>query len=101
MQKLSGSGTAFLEIDGSSVEYELGAGQQILISSGHLAMMDETCSLDIQQVKGIKNLVFGGEGLFNTVITGPGRVILQTMPLSKFANQLIPYLPQPSNTSSN
>ena len=101
MQKLSGSGTAFIEIDGSAVEYELTSGQQMLVSSGHLALMDETCSVDIQQVKGIKNMVFGGEGLFNTVITGPGRVILQTMPLSKFANQLIPYLPKPTTTSSN
>jgi len=100
MQKLSGSGTAFIEIDGSAVEYDLTSGQQMLVSSGHLALMDETCSLDIQQVKGIKNMVFGGEGLFNTVITGPGRVILQTMPLSKFANQLIPYLPKPTTTSS-
>ncbi len=100
MQKLSGSGTAFLEIDGSAVEYELASGQQMLVSSGHLAVMDETCSLDVQQVKGIKNVVFGGEGLFNTVVTGPGRVILQTMPLSKFANQLIPYLPQPSTAGS-
>lgn len=101
LQKLSGSGTAFLEIDGSAVEYELTSGQQMLVSSGHLALMDETCSVDIQQVKGIKNMVFGGEGLFNTVITGPGRVILQTMPLSKFANQLIPYLPKPTTTSSS
>lgn len=97
MQKLSGSGMAFLEMDGSCVEYELAAGQQILISTGHLAMMDATCSMDIQRVKGVKNALFGGEGLFNTVITGPGRVVLQTMPLSKFANQLIPFLPAQSN----
>ena len=101
LQKLSGSGTAFLEIDGSAVEYELTSGQQMLVSSGHLAVMDETCSLDIQQVKGFKNVVFGGEGLFNTAITGPGRVILQTMPVSKFANQLIPYLPKPTTSSNN
>ena len=101
MQKLAGNGTVFLEIDGSAVEYDLAAGQQILVSTGHLAMMDATCSVDVQQVKGLKNMVFGGEGLFNTVITGPGRVILQTMPVSKFANQLIPYLPKPTAGSSN
>ena len=93
MQKLSGNGMAFLEIDGAATEYELAAGQQILVSTGHIAMIDESCSIDIQQVKGLKNVVFGGEGLFNTVITGPGRVILQSMPLSKFATQLTPFLP--------
>ena len=99
MQKLSGSGTAFLEVDGASVEYELEAGQQILISTGHLAMMDATCSMDVQSVKGVKNVLFGGEGLFNTVVTGPGRVVLQTMPVSKFASQLTPYLPKPSSSN--
>ena len=93
MQKLSGSGTAFLEIDGSHVEYELSPGQQIVIDTGYLAMMDATCSLDVQSVKGVKNVLFGGEGLFNTVVTGPGRVVLQTMPINQFASQIIPYLP--------
>jgi len=63
--------------------------------------MDETCSVDVQQVKGIKNIMFGGEGLFNTVITGPGHVILQTMPLSKFANQLVPFLPTQTASAGN
>lgn len=99
MQKLSGSGTAFLEVDGSYVEYELAAGQQILVSTGHLAMMDATCSMDVQSVKGVKNAIFGGEGFFNTVVTGPGRVVLQTMPLSKFASQLTPFLPTQSSNN--
>lgn len=101
MQKLSGSGTAFIEIDGSAVEYDLAVGQQIIVSTGHLAMMDESCTLDVQSVKGVKNVLFGGEGVFNTVITGPGRVVLQTMPLSKFAGQLVPYLPTPTTTTSS
>ena len=101
MQKLSGSGTVFLEIDGSAIEYDLASGEQILVSTGHIAMMDETCSVDVQQVKGIKNIMFGGEGLFNTVITGPGHVILQTMPLSKFANQLVPFLPTQTASAGN
>ena len=92
MQKLSGSGTAFLEIDGSAVEYELAAGQQIIVDTGNLAMCDATCSIDIQTVKGVKNVLFGGEGLFNTVVTGPGKVILQTMPLSGVAAALAPFL---------
>ena len=85
MQKLSGNGIAFLEIDGSTVEYNLEKGQQLVIDTGYLAMMDATVNLEIQQVKGIKNALFGGEGLFNTVVTGPGRVLLQTMPISGFA----------------
>lgn len=93
LQKLSGSGMAFLELDGSTVEYELAAGQQIVVDTGYLAIMDATCSMDVQTVKGVKNVLFGGEGLFNTVVTGPGRVVLQTMPLNKFAGQIIPYLP--------
>ena len=101
MQKLSGNGVAFLEIDGSAIEYDLAAGDQILVSSGHIAMMDESCSVDVQQIKGFKNIVFGGEGLFNTIITGPGRVILQTMPLSKFANQLVPFLPTQTVSTGN
>ena len=101
LQKLSGSGMAFLELDGSTVEYELAAGQQIVVDTGYLAIMDATCSMDVQTVKGVKNVLFGGEGLFNTVITGPGHVVLQTMPLSKFASQIIPYLPTPSSSSNS
>lgn len=93
MQKLSGRGLAFLEIDGSAVEYELAAGEQLIVDTGYLAMMDESCSLDIQSVKGVKNMLFGGEGLFNTVVTGPGKIILQTMPLSSFAGTIAACLP--------
>ena len=92
MQKLSGHGMAFLEIDGSAVEYTLAPGQQIIVDTGNLAMVDATCQIDIQTVKGAKNVLFGGEGLFNTVVTGPGRVVLQTMALPAFASALIPYL---------
>ena len=97
MQKLGGTGTAFLEIDGSAVEYELAAGQQMVVDTGNLAMCDATCALDIQSVKGVKNALFGGEGLFNTVVTGPGRIILQTMPVSGVAAALAPFI----NTGSN
>ncbi len=93
MQKLSGHGVAFLEIDGSTVEYELSAGQQIVVNTGNVAMIDATCSIDVQQVKGVKNVLFGGEGLFNTVITGPGRVVLQTMPASALASMIAGMLP--------
>ena len=96
MQKLSGRGMAFLEIDGSAVEYDLGPGQQLIVDTGNLAMMDETCSIDIQSVKGVKNALFGGEGMFNTVVTGPGHVVLQTMPLSAFAGSIASVLPSKS-----
>lgn len=97
MQKLSGHGMAFLEIDGSAVEYTLAPGQQIVVDTGNLAMVDATCQIDIQTVRGAKNVLFGGEGLFNTVVTGPGRVVLQTMALPAFASALIPYLPAKSD----
>lgn len=97
MQRLSGQGMAFLEIDGSAVEYSLAPGQQLIVDTGNLAMVDATCQIDIQTVKGAKNVLFGGEGLFNTVVTGPGRVVLQTMALPAFASALIPYLPTKSD----
>ena len=96
MQRLSGSGLAFIEIDGSVVEYQLAPGQQLIVDTGNVAMMDATCSLDVQTVKGVKNVLFGGEGLFNTVITGPGRVLLQTMPMSSFAGAIASKLPNKS-----
>ncbi len=96
LQKVSGSGTVFAEFDGHVVEYTLQPGQEILIDTGHLAAMDATCAIDIQTVHGVKNVLFGGEGLFLTRLTGPGRVWLQTMPLSNVAAVLRPYFP-PSN----
>ena len=93
MQKVSGQGIMFAEFDGHVVEYELQPGQQIVIDTGHLAAMAATCSMDIQSVPGVKNMLFGGEGFFNTVITGPGKVWLQTMPISNVAGALRPYIP--------
>lgn len=93
LQRVSGYGTVFAEFDGHLVEYELQAGQQIVIDTGHLAAMTPSCQMDIQTVKGVKNMVFGGEGIFNTLITGPGRVWLQTMPISNVAGVLRPYIP--------
>ena len=93
MQKLSGRGMAFLEFDGHVVEYNLQPGQQIVIDTGYLAAMDATCQMDIKSVQGLKNMVFGGEGIFNTIITGPGRVWLQTMPLSGVAAEIMKFMP--------
>ena len=93
LQRISGNGFVFAEFDGHVVEYDLQPGQQIVIDSGYLAAMTASCQMDIQTVPGLKNMVFGGEGLFNTVITGPGHVWLQTMPISSVANALRPYFP--------
>ena len=94
MQKISGSGTAFFEIDGSAVDYDLTAGQQMVVDTGNLALMDISCSVDVQTVKGFKNVLFGGEGLFNTVVSGPGHITLQTMPMSAFAGAVAKMLPK-------
>ena len=96
MQRLSGNGTAFVELDGHVVSYELGAGQAIIVDPGHLAAMDATCQMEVTAVQGAKNIFFGGEGLFHTVITGPGRIYLQTMPIVNLANAIIPYIPTKS-----
>ncbi len=93
MQKLSGNGMAFLELDGHVKEYILEAGQQMIIASGFLAAMEGTCTLDIQQIKGVKNVLFGGEGLFNTVVTGPGKIWIQTMSIPQTASRLMQYMP--------
>ncbi|RHR22388.1 TIGR00266 family protein [Clostridium sp. AF19-22AC] len=93
MQHLSGSGTAFVEIDGELVEYELSAGQQIVVDTGNVAGFEVGVQIDIQQVPGLKNKLLGGEGLFNTVLTGPGKVWLQTMPISSVAASIRPFIP--------
>lgn len=97
LQKLSGRGIAFLEVDGHGEEYFLAPGEKLIVDTGNLAYMDATCSVDIQTVKGVKNMLFGGEGIFHTVVTGPGKVVLQTMPMSALAAALAPLLPSKSN----
>ena len=89
MQRLSGYGTAFVEIDGELMEYELKPGQQIVVDSGYVAGFEPSVRMDVQAISGAKNVLFGGEGFFNTVLTGPGRVWLQTMPISNIAGAFI------------
>lgn len=93
MQRLSGSGMAFAEVDGELVEYDLAPGQQMIVDTGCVLGFESTVSIDIQQVKGLKNKLLGGEGFFNTVLTGPGKIWLQTMPISNVAGAISPYLP--------
>jgi uncharacterized protein (TIGR00266 family) len=97
MQKFSGYGMLFIEVDGSIVEYDLAQGESLLVDTGYLCACDATVSIDVETVKGIGNAVFGGEGIFNTRVTGPGHVWLQTMPIPQFAGSLLPYLPKASN----
>ena len=96
MQKWTGPGKAFLELDGEVVKKQLAAGETLKVDSGYVAAMTENVSLDITMVKGVKNIVFGGEGLFLTTLTGPGTVWLQTMPISKLAGSIYPYLSIPN-----
>ena len=91
-QRITGNGMVFLEIDGYCKEYELGVGQSIIVDTGYLAAMSESCTMDIQTVKGAKNIFLGGEGLFHTRITGPGKVYIQSMPLMQTAQALAPYI---------
>ena len=97
MQRLSGHGTAFVEFDGAVMEYELAAGQSMVLDTGYLAAMEGTCRMEIQQVAGLKNKLLGGEGFFNTVVSGPGKVYIQTMPINKVAGALLPYIPTGSS----
>jgi len=92
MQKITGNGLVFLEIDGHCKEYDLGAGESIVVDTGYLAAMSESCTMDIQTVQGAKNIFLGGEGLFHTRITGPGKVYIQSMPVINTAQVLTPYL---------
>lgn len=96
MQRLSGQGTAFIEIDGYACEYTLAPGQSMIVDTGYLAAMSDSCTMDVVTVPGVKNMLFGGEGLFNTVVTGPGKIILQTMPISAVAGSLRPFFPASS-----
>lgn len=93
LQRLTGPGMAFLEIDGAVIEKNLAPGEVLKVDTGHVALMDASVHFDIETVKGFTNVLFGGEGLFLTRLQGPGRVWLQTMPLANFATQLIPFLP--------
>ena len=92
MQKLSGQGIAFIEIDGHAIEYDLTPGQELIVDTGYLAKMDISCTMDVVSVPGLKNMLFGGEGIFNTVIKGPGHVTLQTMPIHSVAGAISPYI---------
>lgn len=97
MQKLSGNGVAFVEFDGHIESYDLGVGESMIIDTGYLAAMTSGCTMEIQTVPGLKNKFLGGEGFFNTKVTGPGKIYLQSMPISSVAGCLRPYFPTSNN----
>lgn len=97
LQKATGNGSLFLEVDGDPIERELAPGEVLKVSTGNVVAFDSSVSYEIEMVKGFGNILFGGEGLFLTKLTGPGKVILQSQNFSDFANRLIPYMPKPTN----
>lgn len=97
LQKFTGEGMLFLEIDGEVIEHDLQPGEKLLVEQGHIAAMEESVDFNIERIKGAKNMLFGGEGLFLTTLTGPGKVWIQTMPISKLAEAIIPFIPARPN----
>lgn len=96
LQEISGPGKAFVEVAGEVTEYELQAGQVLQVDPGHIAMMTSSIEYDIARVKGLKNVLFGGEGLFLATVKGPGKVWLQSMPVSSLAMKILKYMPKKS-----
>jgi uncharacterized protein (TIGR00266 family) len=94
LQKLTGPGMVFCELDGDAVEYHLKPGEVMKVEPGHVAMFENTVGFDIQMIKGMTNILLGGEGLFLATLTGPGRIWLHSMTVSKIAHRLIEYLPE-------
>ena len=93
LQDIHGSGMAFLEIDGNKVEKVLAPGEVLKVDTGNVVAFEKSVNYEIETVKGIKNIFFGGEGLFLTRLTGPGRVILQTQNFNEFAGRIISMIP--------
>ncbi len=99
LQKLTGPGDAFVELDGEIITYDLGPGQVLKVDTGHVAMFEPTVDFDVEMVRGFKNILMGGEGLFLGTLRGPGKVWLQTMPMMKLAQKVLQYLPATSGGS--
>jgi uncharacterized protein (TIGR00266 family) len=101
MQRITGPGLAFVEVDGEVVEYDLESGQQLKVDTGHLAAMEASVDFDVTMIKGFRNILLGGEGLFLASVRGPGKVWLQTMPMSKLAQKVAQFMPQAGGKGSS
>lgn len=101
MQRLTGPGLVFVEVDGEVVEYDLKPGQMLKVDTGHIAAYEPTVDFDVTLVKGLSNILLGGEGLFLATLRGPGKVWLQTMPMSKLANKIAQFMPQVGGRGSS
>ena len=101
MQKITGPGTVWLDLSGEVVSRDLAQGQRLLVHAGHVGILEPSVGFDIQRVKGFRNMIFGGEGLFLAALDGPGRVWLQTMPIMNLAEEIARYLPTKSDSSTS
>jgi uncharacterized protein (TIGR00266 family) len=101
LQKVTGPGTVFLDLSGEVVERDLAAGERLLVVAGHVGVMDPSIAFDIQMVRGFRNILFGGEGLFLATLTGPGHVALQSMPIMNLAEEIGRYMPRGSDSSGS
>jgi uncharacterized protein (TIGR00266 family) len=97
LQKLTGPGVIFAELDGDAIEYNLKPGEVMKVEPGHVAMFEGSVTFDIQMIKGMTNILLGGEGLFLATLKGPGRIWMHSMTVSKMAHRLVEYLPKPSS----
>ena len=97
LQKATGNGKVFLEVDGDAIEKELAAGEVLKVDTGNVVAFEPSVSYEIERIKGLGNIFLGGEGLFLTRLVGPGRVILQSQNIKDFAGRIIPYIPTRSN----
>ena len=101
LQRVTGPGTAFLDLSGEVVERDLGPGERLLVHAGHVGALDPSVSFDIQRVPGFKNILFGGEGLFLAALSGPGHIVLQSMPILNLAEEIAHYLPSTHDAGSS
>lgn len=97
LQRFHGNGTVFCELDGSIQEIDLAPGEVIKVDTGNVAAFEANVQYSVETIRGFKNILFGGEGLFLTTLRGPGRVWLQTMPVADLAKRIIPYVPHDSS----
>src|SRR5204863_2939707 len=101
LQRVGGTGRAWIELDGEVVSYDLRPGENLRVSPGHVGMFQDTVTFDITTVPGIRNVLCGGDGLFLASLTGPGRVWLQSLPLANLAHALSHYIKGSESSSSN